>query len=469
MKMHEGVAYILYLFGLWIMMAVSDEIPCSKRPRTTSIPQLQNGYDCIFVDEPPKHLQIECSICLCILHDPQVIDCECGLSYCLSCIKPIYEGRRPCPLCNCSFPNLMSNRTLKRTLNGLKVYCSFVENGCEWIGELGQLQDHLNDSPEDSVSKLLGCRFVQVYCAYCENVFERQCIQEHERNECLKRPFCCTHCREYESTFENVTKSHIPVCPSRPVPCPNECGEVPLCKDLDKHLIDSCPLQMIDCYFSYAGCEAMILRRDMEAHISENIVTHMCLQGASHQQQLLKLKSQVLKLQKENDKLKRKVESLVNDQKSMELQSQIVPIYLIMKRFSSRKHNNRQWVSPPFYTHLNGYRICLIVDLNGARGAHVSVFTELMRGPFDNELRWPFRGAITVELFNQEGEIENHSCIIDYVEAPIEYSRRVTDTRENNKSWGIERFISNNHLSPKFLKNDTLHFRISHVDYIDSD
>ena len=449
-------------------MAESGAAPSGKRPRTASRPQLQNGYDCIFVNELPEHLQIECSICLCVPHDPHMIDCKCGASYCKSCIQSICERRQPCPLCNSSFSNLMPHLHLKRTLNGLKVRCSFVDDGCKWTGELGQIQDHLNDNTKDRASELLGCRFVQIHCIYCNVKYQRQLICGHEINECLKRPFRCVHCGVYESTFEDITKNHVFTCPCRPVSCPNDCGEELLSKDLDGHLTNACSLQVIDCCFSYAGCEAKVLRRDMEAHIGENIVTHMCLQGASHQQQLLKLNSQVSKLQRENEKLKRQVESLVNDQTSMELQSQIVPIHLIMKSFTLRKESNRQWVSPPFYTHLHGYKIQLIVDPNSARGNSISVYTELMSGPFDDELRWPFRGAITVKLLDQEGEMDNHTGVIDYEGAPTEYSCQVT-RGESNKSWGIADFISNEQLSPKFLKNDSLHFRISHVDYLDSD
>lgn len=146
---------------------------------------------------------------------------------------------------------------------------------------------------------------------------------------------------------------------------------------------------------------------------------------------------------------------------STEIQSQIVPVHLIMKKFTLRKESNRQWISPPFYTHLYGYKFQLIVDPNGARGNRISVYAELMKGQFDDELRWPFRGAITDELVDLKG---NHTDKIDDT-APIEYSCRVT-CGENNASWGIAKFISNEQLSPKFLKNDSLHFRITEVDYV---
>lgn len=247
-------------------MAESDTVPNPKRLKTASRPQLQNGYECIFVSEPPQHLQIECSICLCVLQDPHIIDCQCGSSYCLLCIQPLCEKNRPCPLCNCSFTTQMPNPKLKRTLNGLLVYCSFKEAGSgQWRGELGDLKGHLTRDP---VSKCRGCKFVDVECFYCENKFKRCFIEEHENSECSKRIICCDYCGDYESTFEDIKENHVTVCPSRPVSCPNVCGEMPLYKDLSEHLATSCPLQVVDCCFSYAGCEAKVLRRDIEAHVS---------------------------------------------------------------------------------------------------------------------------------------------------------------------------------------------------------
>ena len=58
-----------------------------------------------------------------------------------------------------------------------------------------------------------------------------------------------------------------------------------------------------------------------------------------------------------------------------------------------------------FLHHPNGYKMCLSVNANGegsGRGTHLTVFVCLMPGEFDNQLKWPFRGKITVKLVNQE-------------------------------------------------------------------
>ena len=54
--------------------------------------------------------------------------------------------------------------------------------------------------------------------------------------------------------------------------------------------------------------------------------------------------------------------------------------------------------------------MCLNVDANGrgdGEGTHVSVFAYLMRGEFDDHLKWPFQGQVTVAIQNQL-EDSNH-------------------------------------------------------------
>ena len=64
------------------------------------------------------------------------------------------------------------------------------------------------------------------------------------------------------------------------------------------------------------------------------------------------------------------------------------------------------WTSPPYYTHIGGYKFCLEVYPNGdgsGKGTHLSVYVRLMDGEHDDdELEWPFEGWITFELLNQK-------------------------------------------------------------------
>ena len=68
---------------------------------------------------------------------------------------------------------------------------------------------------------------------------------------------------------------HLPLCENFPLPCPNECG-VGMVERRHQHQ-NECPLEIINCDFSFAGCEARIKRKDKEAHMEENTQSHLMM------------------------------------------------------------------------------------------------------------------------------------------------------------------------------------------------
>ena len=153
-------------------------------------------------------------------------------SFCRTCIK---SDKKPCPLCNVQFTTCIPDKRLKRTLNELQVHCCHKEAGCEWVGELGSLPQHLNLNPQTESNILSGCQLASITCTFCGDDIQRKDLKEHEDDKCSERPYSCEYCENFISTFEDVTTNHWPVCPSRPVPCRNECGASPKLGSLDDH------------------------------------------------------------------------------------------------------------------------------------------------------------------------------------------------------------------------------------------
>ena len=373
-----------------------------------------------------------------------MIDCKCGASYCQVCIQPTLDGKRPCPLCNSSFSSSMPNPSVQRAINSLQVYCSFREVGCEWEGELGALAEHLNDDIKSDSYKSTGCLFLQLKCCYCGEEFKRRCVLEHEENKCLKRPYQCDACHEFESTYEDVTTEHISICPCGLVPCPNDCGVVEIPRQsVADHLATVCPLEMVSCSFSYAGCEEKLPRKGMAAHISDGLAIHMSLQAVNHQKELNELKYQI---------------------KELHTHLRIMPINIILDGFAAKKAEGMSWSSRPFYTHLHGYKLDLSVDCNGygegAEGSYVSAYIYLKSGKHDDELNWPFDHSITIRLVDQKEGKNHHDYTVDFGAAPDEYTKRIVETVDCYSGWGTPRFISHSELSPNYLVNDSLCFSV---------
>ena len=54
--------------------------------------------------------------------------------------------------------------------------------------------------------------------------------------------------------------------------------------------------------------------------------------------------------------------------------------------------------SPPFFTSLHGYQMCLRLYLNGdgqGKGTHVSLFLVIMKSDYDDLLLWPFKQKVS--------------------------------------------------------------------------
>ena len=262
-------------------------------PQSTA-KKASTGFDCEFVIQPQAEFQANCPICLLVLREPHQVSC-CGKSFCQMCIERVERQKGLCPTCNQQGFTVHANKGLKQSLCAFCVYCSHQNEGCKWTGELGALEKHLNKNPQLH-EQLIGCEFTEIECHHCFNLFQRRYVTAHQIEECIRRPFSCDYCGNYGADFEDVTTKHWPVCGSYPVPCPNECGVYPERQNLEHHVSKDCTLTVVNCDFHYAGCEVQLSRKDMPAHLAENMALHMA-RLATHNERIVKERdNQITKL-----------------------------------------------------------------------------------------------------------------------------------------------------------------------------
>ena len=254
--------------------------------------------DLSFVEELPKHLEIECPVCLNVLTDPHLVSC-CGKNFCESCIDKVKASNGSCPMCKEEEYQVVINKERLRIINGLEVYCINREDGCPWEGELKNLSIHLNKEKREGE-----CQYEEVKCRYqeCQERKQRRFLEDHEDKECPQRPFECQYCEE-EGTFLYITEEHYEDCEEYPVTCPNKCVSTTMPRHvLGFHVNKECPLQPVDCPFSWAGCDDRPLRKDKDVHTADT--KHMTLLAVACRQ----LKKENQKRKKENDKIKEAME-----------------------------------------------------------------------------------------------------------------------------------------------------------------
>ena len=360
----------------------------------------KGGFDCEFVAAPPKSL--ECPVCLLTVRDPQVVSC-CGNQFCRPCIQRIRNDNKPCPLCN--EPNFTTflHKGVMREVNSLMVRCPQKELGCDWEGELGQLQQHLNPGVKSSGK---GCSFVLVECVYkCGERFPRRVIHEHELEECVRRPI--------EVQFSSLAKK-------------------------------------LECALD----ENQFLKKDLSER----------LDVVAAENQAIKAENQVIKA--ENKALQGTVKQLQLSCDLLEsCLIPIPPFYFTLNNVKHYMQEDLVWWSSHFYSHAGGYKMRIQICPNGcgsAKGTHLSLFVGIMRGEYDDKLQWPFQGKATIQIRYKESKKWGGDVMIKFDDTvPSECRVRPQDCI-NNTTWGFTHFFKHDELQ-LYCAADQIRFRIRSV------
>ena len=236
------------------------------------------GYELMFTEEVPE--RYVCQICARPFRDPHLTVC-CGKHYCESCLSEWFTrgSHRSCPHCRAvgkEFTHFL-NKGLRSEINELKVRCSHHKLGCEWIGELGALQCHL-ESERDG-----GCEFATIVCPNrCKSErgealhLRRENLQHHLNTQCVLRQYQCQECHLMD-TYQCIVFTHYSQCPEYPIPCPNDCGLTRIKrKEMDDHRYN-CPLERVECPFVEVGCREDVTRYRYGDHMTLNVEQHLLM------------------------------------------------------------------------------------------------------------------------------------------------------------------------------------------------
>ena len=428
------------------------------------------GYQCEFVEQVSE--EFKCKKCSLVARDLSITVC-CGEYYCQVCISPFQEGSKPCPGCGQEGFTVVPHVRHRKSILALEVCCLMKDRGCEWTGVLQDLDTHLDVDTGD-------CQFVDVQCPNkCSQPVPKCGVPDHLNNSCLKREYNCRYCG-FTSSYEKVCNEHYPQCDSYPIPCPNSCTVVSIERGtLDMHL-KMCPYQEVEC--EVMGCGERLTREELDTHMERSTQKHIALMAAAtqrmsreFQKQLEEIKqerktesrrreSQIAVLERNLLQKEKQVQELEQRLKVVERHVMITPVTFVLHNYAQHRAQNTSWTSPPFFTHIIGYKLCLVVWPNGLLGAHnrtISVKVCSMKGEFDDTLRWPAEFSITVHLLNQHRDQDHYtqSRKIQWTKPEHEVtevywiSPHSTFINHTSLEWNPEK-------QTQYLKNDCLLFKI---------
>ena len=412
------------------------------------------GVEYEFLNTPQELLEeLKCSICLELVSAP--VQTSCGHLFCGRCIT----RATTCPIDRNSFTTTPDHFNERRVHN-FKVKCPNRGRGCQWQGDLVDAKTH----------KETNCGYVIVACTNsgCGLEIERRQLEKHRSSSCAHRKYNCPYCF-HQDTYQEITTTHFTRCPEMPLPCPGGCGRRGLVRrNVAQHLTADCPGELVACTYAIAGCQEIVKRKNLKKHLKDKD-QHLDTVMASH----LALSFLV-----------RDILTTVNSGSQQKVEATRLPLafrpwlqttptcyprppwVIKMEGFQEKKENDEVWYSDPVYSHIGGYKMCLKVHANG-KGNSISMQILLMTGDNDDNLKWPFKGTITVSLLNQLEDGQHHTRqlwspdddISDGTSEGVRGRDRALGKRQSQ-------FISHHDLDYKvderqqFLKDNTLFFRV---------
>ncbi|XP_057299086.1 TNF receptor-associated factor 3-like [Hydractinia symbiolongicarpus] len=212
-----------------------------------------------------------CVICLNLMRNAMQLTCGHGM--CKSCLEGLKKSSSErkgfiCPTCRRKVDNnsVTPAAMINRIILSVKVKCELVSKGCEWIGELGNMEDHLQKR----------CRFQLASCSFkhCEKKMERHKLKKHQE----KCPYNLEKCQYCNLTFfRSQIQDHHSTCDRYPVKCPNDCSDELMERRTLEYHLTTCLESLNSCEFSSFGCHVQCTRKALSEHYRDSLHHHLSL------------------------------------------------------------------------------------------------------------------------------------------------------------------------------------------------
>ncbi|GAW13121.1 hypothetical protein ANO14919_024990 [Xylariales sp. No.14919] len=175
-----------------------------------------------------------CPICRLPLVSPTITNCD--HVFCQKCIVQAHSLNPVCPVDRLPLKLADQTRTapkiIHNQLDNLLVRCPNRPRGCHLVVARSLVENHVTrycdktlvPCPHTSCDKTVarkytdkGCLHYNVKCEYCEHVYEKADLEEHQDNQCTNRKKSCDLCKtEY---VRHKQDEHVKECPEAETPC----------------------------------------------------------------------------------------------------------------------------------------------------------------------------------------------------------------------------------------------------------
>ena len=329
--------------------------------------------DYAFTSDVPEYFI--CGICHGVLRECLTTSC-CLHSFCDSCLQRARGFKDSCPSCRADHFKTTEDRKTDRLVGSLKVRCRFSARGCDWQGELSEVEkSHIERN----------CPFALMKCSLgCDGKVERKDVVAHIANECPKRLVACPQCG-HKTAWDELTSDHL-----------DDRGQ--------------CPLEYISCDFQDFGCKDKVRRCEMDDHNISAMHTHQLMMAQTYRGEMQSLQAEIGTLKTELREKERTVEELKGEvcalQESLQLSVSSICKRMDKLTYKKRKDflNNEEYSEYVSRTVKKGMLVRAVESYESIQEGDVGVFVQsnVLKPPA--QFKWLLNGK-TYWVFWHQVEI----------------------------------------------------------------
>jgi hypothetical protein len=217
---------------------------------------------------------------------------------------------------------------------------------------------------------------------------------------------------------------------------------------LREHEMETCPKRPIE-------MQVASLMKKFEAIDAEN---KLLLQELGEIKEAHKIEMKEMKSTYEGEitQLKRKLDELNDDKAPLSLP----PYYFSMRNANRYLECNMDFVSAPFYSHPGGYKMHISILSNvehDNRSGYLNLYVSILCGEFDDHLKWPFDGEVTVQAYNRTLEkwVKEEKLCLNKEECDLHVVGRQIGILSFG-GWGCLEWLSFQDMKSHFVKDTNI-------------
>lgn len=386
------------------------------------------------------------------------------------------------------------NEHLEKTCPLNEIVCDYLKVGCTMVRKRQDMKRHLEVYAQYHNSLLLK-EFVQMKASFSEQIVDLQaeCFQRKKENKQLSTRIAVAQARSSDITEEMEQK--LVDIKAKVDQLNNENAllksELTLLKNNGLSVVDSSTVvQQLATKMEVVERELSNLNEAQPQKILEEAKKQTEEVVGEVKQEVTDLSPQIETLSSSVEQIKEEVAELKTHegvysmyasslQKGVDLVKEKIryieswisprpPFSFTFGQVSYHVKNKVPFLSPPFYTKIRGYKMYIRIDLHSEDSTHVGVYCCIMRGEHDEELHWPFRGVIHVQLQNHRGDHSHFNQAIRYDDTTNLSKAGRVQNGDKNYVHGHSKFIAHKELhrcnERQYLQGDALDFQITKVE-----